>query len=71
VTSSQVTLQGLLMNELSLFRHLSVKLEEVILLLTWWKTHEGRKHTTLDQNGQFKVHMDSPNLKPQYALSCA
>jgi hypothetical protein len=41
VTSSEATLQGLLMNELSLFCHLSMKLEDVILLLTWWNTHEG------------------------------
>jgi hypothetical protein len=42
MTSNEVILKGLLRNELSLFRHLSVKLEEVVLLLIWWKTHEAQ-----------------------------
>ncbi len=42
VTSNEVTLKGLLRNELFLFRHLLVKLKGIILPLTWWKTHEVR-----------------------------
>jgi hypothetical protein len=40
VTSSEVTLYGLLKNELNVFRHLHVKLEGFMLPLTWWKIHE-------------------------------
>jgi hypothetical protein len=40
MTSNEVTLKGLLRNELSLFRHLLVKLKEIVLPLIWWKTHE-------------------------------
>ncbi len=35
VTSSEVILQGLLMNELSLFCRLLMKLKNVIMFLTW------------------------------------
>jgi hypothetical protein len=40
VTSNEVTLHGLLKNELGLFRHLPMKLENYLLPLTWWKSHE-------------------------------
>jgi hypothetical protein len=40
VTSNEVTLHGLLRNELNLFCHLHVKLKDSILPLTWWKIHE-------------------------------
>jgi hypothetical protein len=39
MTSNETTLQGLMKNE-SLFYHLSMKLENVVLPLNWWKTHE-------------------------------
>lgn len=39
MTSNETTLQGLMKNE-SLFYHLSIKLENVVLPLNWWKTHE-------------------------------
>jgi hypothetical protein len=39
MTSNKTTLQGLMKNE-SLFYHLSMKLENVVLPLNWWKTHE-------------------------------
>jgi hypothetical protein len=42
VTSREVTLQGLLKNELSLFWHLHVKLEDFMLALIWSKSHEAR-----------------------------
>jgi hypothetical protein len=42
VTSSEVTLHGLLRNELNLFCHLHAKLEDPMLPLTWWKIHETR-----------------------------
>jgi hypothetical protein len=37
---NEATLHGLLKNELGLFRHLLVKLEDYQLPLTWWKSHE-------------------------------
>jgi hypothetical protein len=40
MTSNEVTLQGLLRNELTLICHLSMKLKDIILPLIWWKTHE-------------------------------
>ncbi len=40
VTSNEVTLHGLLRNELNLFCHLHVKLKDSILPLTWWKIHD-------------------------------
>jgi hypothetical protein len=39
MTSKEATLQGLMKNE-SLFYHLSIKLENVVLPLNWWKAHE-------------------------------
>jgi hypothetical protein len=42
VTSNEVTLHGLLINELNLFHHLHVKLEDSMMPLTWWKIHETR-----------------------------
>ncbi len=40
VTSNAIILHGLLKNELGLFHHFHVKLEDFILLLIWWKSHE-------------------------------
>jgi hypothetical protein len=42
VTSNEVTLHGLLRNELNLFRHLHVKLEDSMMPLTWWNIHEAQ-----------------------------
>jgi uncharacterized integral membrane protein len=42
VTSREVTLQGLLKNELFLFWHLHVKLEDFMLPLIWLKSHEAQ-----------------------------
>jgi hypothetical protein len=42
VTSREVTLQGLLKNELSLFWHLHVKFEDFMLPLIWWKSDEAQ-----------------------------
>jgi len=38
--SNVATLHGLLKNELGLFYHPHVKLEDDVLPLTWWKSHE-------------------------------
>jgi hypothetical protein len=40
VTSNEVTLHGLLRNQLNLFRYLHVKPKDSMLPLTWWKIHE-------------------------------
>jgi hypothetical protein len=40
LTSNVTTLHGLIKNELCLFNHLHVKLEDDVLPLTWWKSHE-------------------------------
>lgn len=40
VASNEVTLHGLLKNELGLFHHLPMKSEDYLLPLTWWKSHE-------------------------------
>jgi hypothetical protein len=42
VTFNENTIHGLLKNELTLFCHLHVKLEDCGLPLTWWKLHEAR-----------------------------
>jgi hypothetical protein len=42
VTSNEVTLHGLFINELNLFPHVHVKLEDSMLPLIWWKIHEAR-----------------------------
>jgi hypothetical protein len=42
IASNEVTLHGLLKNELGLFCHLPVKPKDCILPLTWWKSHEIR-----------------------------
>ncbi len=42
LTSNEVTLHGLLINELNLFCHLHVKLKDSMLLLNWWKIHEAQ-----------------------------
>ncbi len=42
MTSNVVILHGLLKNELGLFHHLHVKLENFLLFLTWWRSHEAR-----------------------------
>jgi hypothetical protein len=38
--SNVITLHGLLKNDLCLFYHLHVKLEDDVLPLTWWESHE-------------------------------
>jgi hypothetical protein len=40
VTSNGATLHGFLKNELSLFWHLHVKVEDCLLPLIWWKYHQ-------------------------------
>jgi hypothetical protein len=40
VASNEVTLHGLLKNELGLFYHLPMKSIDYLLPLTWWKSHE-------------------------------
>jgi hypothetical protein len=40
VISNEVTLHGLLINELNLFHHLHVKPEDFMMPQTWWKIHE-------------------------------
>jgi hypothetical protein len=40
MTSNEVTLHGLLKDELRLFHHLPMKLKDYLLPLTWWKSHE-------------------------------
>jgi hypothetical protein len=40
MTSNDITLHGLLRNELNMFRHLHVKPKDYMLPLTWWKIHE-------------------------------
>jgi hypothetical protein len=42
MTSNEVTLHGLLLNELNLFRHLHVKPKDFIMPLTWWKIHDAQ-----------------------------
>ncbi len=40
MTSNVIILHELLNNELGLFHHLHVKLENILLSLTWWTSHE-------------------------------
>ncbi len=42
VASNEATFHGLLKNELGLFYHLPMKLEDCLFPLTWWKSHEIR-----------------------------
>ncbi len=42
VPFNEDTIHELLKNELTLFHHLHVKLEDCTLPLTWWKLHEAR-----------------------------
>jgi len=42
VTSNEVTLHGLLLNELNLFHHLHVKSKDFMMPLTWWNIHDAR-----------------------------
>jgi hypothetical protein len=42
MTSNETTLQRFLKNELGIFCHSHVKLEDYILPLTWWKSHEAQ-----------------------------
>jgi hypothetical protein len=40
VASNDVTFHGLLKNELGLFCHLPMKLENYLFPSTWWKSHD-------------------------------
>jgi len=40
MVSNEATFHGLLKNELGLFCHLPMKLEDCLFPLTWWKSHE-------------------------------
>jgi hypothetical protein len=40
MASNEATFHGLLKNELGLFCHLPMKLEDCLFFLTWWKSHE-------------------------------